>query len=265
MWNSPKVGEWIEVRTGRVVSQKKQRGLEYLKRLKQSPKVPRAHHKKANNSEQEAFKKTPDEGGQAQGDLSEGEGRAVWCEDEHRLGLKPIIRKVWSPIAQRPLVKVHQIYEWTYLYAFARPKSGEVHWLILPTVSAEVFTLALENFAREVGAGKRKRILLVVDQAGWHTAKKKLKVQEGIHLEFLPSHSPELQPSERLWPLSNEGVANATLRRLRSWRRHSWSVALHCVTSLRSYAPTPATTGGQRRRENQGYSSGLGISADCRL
>jgi transposase len=46
-----------------------------------------------------------------------------------------------------------------------------------------------------------------VDRAGWHTAKK-LRVPEGIHLEFLPSHSPELQPSERLWPLSNERVAN---------------------------------------------------------
>ncbi len=57
MWNSPKVGEWIERRTGRVVSQKKQRGWEYLKRLRQSPKVPRPHHRKANNSEQEAFKK----------------------------------------------------------------------------------------------------------------------------------------------------------------------------------------------------------------
>ena len=67
----------------------------------------------------------------------------LWCEDEHRLGLKPIIRKVWSPIGQRPLVKVHQRYEWTYLYAFARPKSGEVCWLVLPTVNAEVFSLAL--------------------------------------------------------------------------------------------------------------------------
>ncbi len=109
----------------------------------------------------------------------------LWCEDEHRLGLKPIIRKSWSPIGERPLVKVHQRYEWTYLYAFARPKTGEVHWLILPTVNAEVFSMALENFAREVGAGKRKRILLVLDQAGWHTAKKKLRVPEGIHLEFL--------------------------------------------------------------------------------
>jgi hypothetical protein len=39
----------------------------------------------------------------------------LWCEDEHRLGLKPIVRKVWSPIGQRPLVEVHQRYEWTYL------------------------------------------------------------------------------------------------------------------------------------------------------
>ena len=63
-----------------------------------------------------------------------------------------------------------------HLYAFARPKTGEVHWLILPTVSARVFSLALENFAREVGAGKKKRVLLVVDKAAWHTAKKDLEV-----------------------------------------------------------------------------------------
>ena len=96
----------------------------------------------------------------------------LWCEDEMRLGLKPIIRKVWSPIGERPRVLVHQRYEWTYLYAFARPTSGEVHWLVLSTVSAEVFSLVLGNFAKEVGAGRRKRILLVFDQAGWHTAKK---------------------------------------------------------------------------------------------
>ncbi len=35
-----------------------------------------------------------------------------------------------------------------------------------------------------------------------------MEVPQGIHLEFLPAASPELQPSERLWPLSNEEVAN---------------------------------------------------------
>ena len=137
----------------------------------------------------------------------------VWCEDEHRLGLKPIIRKAWSPIGERPRVLVHQRYQWSYLYAFARPNTGKVHWLVLPTVNAEVFSLAFESFAREVGAGNTKRIVLVLDQAGWHTAKK-LKVPEGIHLEFLPSHSPELQPSERLWPLSDEALANRHFERI---------------------------------------------------
>ena len=131
----------------------------------------------------------------------------LWCEDEHRLGLKPIIRKVWSPIGERPRVLVHQRYEWTYLYAFVHPKTGEIHWLILPTVNAYVFSIALKHFARQVEAGTRRRILLVLDQAGWHTAKE-VEVPEGIDLEFLPAASPELQPSERVWPLSNEGVAN---------------------------------------------------------
>lgn len=35
-----------------------------------------------------------------------------------------------------------------------------------------------------------------------------VEIPEGIHLEFLPSHSPELQPAERLWTLTNEPIAN---------------------------------------------------------
>jgi hypothetical protein len=45
MWNSPKVGEWIERRTGKVLTQKKQRGWEYMRKLGNSPKVPRPRHK----------------------------------------------------------------------------------------------------------------------------------------------------------------------------------------------------------------------------
>jgi len=34
------------------------------------------------------------------------------------------------------------------------------------------------------------------------------------YLEFMPSHSPELQPAERLWPLTNEAVANQLFQTL---------------------------------------------------
>jgi transposase len=104
-----------------------------------------------------------------------------------------------------------------HLYGFVRPESGEVYWLILPTVNVQLFSMALKEFAKEVGAGEEKRILLVVDKAGWH-AGGEVEVPEGIHLEFLPSGSPELQPAERLWPLTNEAVANGISRRDRGDR-----------------------------------------------
>ena len=110
-------------------------------------------------------------------------------------------------MGKRPVARFNRGYKWTYLYGFVRPQSGEVYWLILPTVNVELFSMALREFAKEVGAGKDKHVLLVVDQADWHTGKE-LEIPEGIDLEFLPSGSPQLQPAERLWPLTNEGVAN---------------------------------------------------------
>jgi len=55
MWNSRKVAEWIEGRTGRAV--RMQRGWEYMRKLGNTPKVPRPAHAKADPAEQEAFKK----------------------------------------------------------------------------------------------------------------------------------------------------------------------------------------------------------------
>lgn len=125
------------------------------------------------------------------------------------MGLKPVIRRVWAPVGQRPIARVKRGYQWTYLYGFVRPTTGEVYWLILPTVNKELFSMALGEFAKELGVGKDKHIILVLDQAGWHTSSGEVEVPEGIHLEFLPTGSPELQPAERLWPLTNEAIANS--------------------------------------------------------
>lgn len=52
-----------------------------------------------------------------------------------------------------------------------------------------------------------KRVLLVLDGAGWHGAGE-VEPPNCVALEFLPPYSLELQPAERLWPLTNEAVAN---------------------------------------------------------
>jgi len=113
----------------------------------------------------------------------EAERVELWAEDETRLGLKPVSRRMWAPVGRRPAARFKRGYEWTYLYGFVRPQSGEVFWMILPTVNTELFSLALWEFAKEVGAGADKRIFLVVDKAGWHTGGE-VEIPEGIHLEF---------------------------------------------------------------------------------
>ncbi len=127
--------------------------------------------------------------------------------DEHRLGLKPILRRVWCKRGSNPIAVIHPRYQWLYVYGFVHPESGRTFWLILPRVSTEAMSAALAEFAGEVGAGQERRILLVLDGAGWHVSTG-LVVPEGIELIELPAYSPELQPAERLWPYVDEPFAN---------------------------------------------------------
>ena len=131
----------------------------------------------------------------------------VWCSDEQRLGLQPKGRRVWTQLGEQPVADVKTQYQWLWLYGFLHPESGETYFWILPQVNTELFNRVLTDLAREFDLNQNKRILLVLDQAGWHTTNK-LVLPEGIDLFFLPSHSPELQPAERLWPLTNEAIAN---------------------------------------------------------
>ena len=151
----------------------------------------------------------------------------VWAFDEHRVGLKPIRSlpsgrqagpggRQWAPKGQRPIAVGQHRYEWLYLYGFVHPSSGAVVWFVCSTVDTALLSAVLAAFGQAVGAGRDKLVVLVLDQAGWHVSAR-LVAPDGSVLEFLPSYTPELQPAERLWPLTNEAVANkhfATLKAL---------------------------------------------------
>lgn len=130
-----------------------------------------------------------------------------WAMDEHRIGLKPILRRTWAKRGQRPVVIVNHRYAWSYVYGFVHPRTGRNFYLLMPTVSIAAFEIALQEFAVFCGAGPDKHIFLLMDCAGWHTSRH-LVVPVGLHLCFLPAYSPELQPAEHLWPLTNVPLAN---------------------------------------------------------
>lgn len=131
----------------------------------------------------------------------------LWTTDEHRIGLKPLLRKVWAPIGQRPLAIVQQRFAWRYLVGFVHPASGRTLFHLATAVSIPLFEAELAAFARQVGAGPHKKIVLVLDRAGWHTSLR-LRVPDHVYLHFLPPYSPELQPAEHLWPLTNAPLVN---------------------------------------------------------
>jgi hypothetical protein len=115
-----------------------------------------------------------------------------WSMDEHRIGLKPILRRVWAPKGATVVAPVAPRYQWMDVSAFVYPESGRSRWFLLPGVHAEVCSQVLEVLAQEVEAGAGKEILLMLDGAGWHTSAS-LSLPQGIQLLFLPPYSPEIQ------------------------------------------------------------------------
>lgn len=142
----------------------------------------------------------------------------VWAEDEARLGLKPVTRRVWWLQGQRPRSCGRTKYEWRYVYGFARPQTGQTFTAILPRVRVEPMADALAAFAAHADPAGAKVLVRIVDRAGWHTAKR-LVVPPNVRLHVLPPCTPELQPVEPFWVLVREGVANEPFDRLAALRR----------------------------------------------
>lgn len=67
---------------------------------------------------------------------------------------------------------------------------------MLPEVSTTAMQAFLDRFSTTLAADEHA--VMVVDQAGWHTAHA-LAVPDNVTLVRLPPYSPELNPVERVW------------------------------------------------------------------
>jgi transposase len=108
---------------------------------------------------------------------------------------------------RRPTAHGRTKYQWLYLYGFVHPASGRNLELILPAANTDGMAAALEQFARWADPEGAKLSVVLVDDAGWHVAKR-LGVPPNVVLHPLPPCTPELQPAEPLWPLVREALAN---------------------------------------------------------
>ena len=84
---------WMQERLGRPVDAR--RGWDYLQRLGRSTRVPRPQHEESDRVTQQAFKKLPEVVEKLHQVYPEARIEP-WSQDEYRIGLKPILRRIWA-------------------------------------------------------------------------------------------------------------------------------------------------------------------------
>jgi transposase len=99
LWNGRKVADWMSRVLERPVAP--QRGWEYLKQMEFRLRVPRPEPQQQDSVEQVAWKKLPERVEQLRQQYP-GSEIQLWAMDEHRLGLKPMLRRVWVPWWENP-------------------------------------------------------------------------------------------------------------------------------------------------------------------
>ena len=52
----------------------------------------------------------------------------LWAEDEARLGLKPVLRRLWAPMGKRPVARFKRGYKWTYLCGTVTVNAVAIGW-----------------------------------------------------------------------------------------------------------------------------------------
>ena len=122
LWNGRKVADYLSDLLEQPIS--RQQGWVYLRQLDWRLRVPRPQHQKTDPEAQEAWKKKlPTEVAQIQQAHPDADVE-VWCEDEHRIGLCPVTRRIWVEAGEPALTSVNWKREWLWLYGFVCPQTG---------------------------------------------------------------------------------------------------------------------------------------------
>ena len=116
-------------------------------------------------------------------------------EDEARFGRISDPRRCWAPPGVRPEVSTQFIREYEYAFAAVSPQDGILDTLVLPTVNTEAMSIFLAEVSRRHA---EEFIVMVLDGAGWHKARR-LLVPANMRLLSLPPWSPQLNPVEHVW------------------------------------------------------------------
>ena len=84
----------------------------------------------------------------------------TFATDGHRIGLKPILRRVWAPRRQRPIAPCHHRFEWLHVTSVVSPATNSPSgpgWYSNKRIEPSASSYRRTNRTR---SGKPKNVLL---------------------------------------------------------------------------------------------------------
>ena len=138
---------------------------------------------------------------------------SVLVEDETTIKRFPPLRRQWQPVGEQRPVMVPESNEDFTLYGTLDLTSGATHARAYEKGRSDYTIQYLESVLEKTTG----RVLLIWDQAKWHTSKKVrrwLEKHDRIETHLLPVRSPETNPMEDLWRELKERVAACLERSL---------------------------------------------------
>jgi len=125
-----------------------------------------------------------------------GKRLEIWFQDETRVGQVGRTGRLWFERGIRPRGPRDMRHEAAWIFGAICPARDTGVALVLPVATTEAMQLLLDELSQAVAPGSHA--ILVLDKAGWHTAKR-LKWPENLSPIHLPPYSPELNSIERTW------------------------------------------------------------------
>lgn len=140
--------------------------------------------------------------------LKKHQGSIILVADEARLEYDITTKPVWSKKGKQPIVLFKGIKKSKSFYGALNVKTGKeiVHqcdW------QNQTETISFLEKIRQIY--RRKRILLIWDNASWHKSKeirKYLKGKKNLELMNFPPYSPELNPQEIVWKKARQKISH---------------------------------------------------------
>jgi hypothetical protein len=136
-------------------------------------------------------------------------------------------------------------FEWLYVTAFVSPATGESFWRLSNGVSKPFFEALLRLFAEQAGAGRERRIVLTLDNAGWR-GETGLVVPDGLRLVFQPAYTPEAPRPRRCGRWSTSRSSTSPSPPSKPSTQSSRRDAPPSPANAKKSRARPASTGGRK-------------------